>query len=123
MKKYSKTHEYVEIRNDVAYIGISDHAQDALGYITFVELPKIGSTLKQSQDCGVVESVKAASDIYAPISGEVSSINENLETTPELINQSAENDGWLFTLKSYNQEDFENLMNEDEYQKFLDNDL
>lgn len=97
--KYAKTHEWVQLTNNVITVGITDHAQGLLGDIVFVELPEIGSTFQAGQECAVVESVKSASDLYAPAAGEIIEINDVLSETPELINQSAYSDGWIFKLK------------------------
>ena len=85
-RKYTRTHEWIKIEDDLAVIGITDHAQEAMGEITFIELPELGHVLEQDEDCGVVESVKAASDIRAPVAGEVVEINEMLDARPEIIN-------------------------------------
>ncbi|ORJ57132.1 glycine cleavage system protein GcvH [Geothermobacter hydrogeniphilus] len=97
--KYSKDHEWVRIEDGIATVGISDFAQQALGDVVFVELPEIGTTLSTGQTFGVVESVKAVSDIYAPVAGEVVSINEELPDTPDQINSSPYEDGWLVKIK------------------------
>jgi glycine cleavage system H protein len=97
-RKYTKTHEWVKIEGGVAVIGITDHAQKQLGDITFVELPAVGSAVGQGDSFGVIESVKAASDLVAPVGGEVSEINRVLESKPELVNQSPYADGWMIKL-------------------------
>ena len=119
-RKYADTHEWVKVDGDVVVVGISDHAQDALGDITFVELPEIDAEFTKGDDVAVVESVKAASDIYAPISGTVSEINEALEDEPEVINTDAYNDGWIFKLKDFDTAELENLMSAADYDKFLE---
>ena len=97
--KYTKTHEWVRQEADGSVtIGISEHAQDLLGDMVFVELPEVGRQLAASEDCAVVESVKAASDVYAPITGEVTEANSALEDSPEIVNQSPYGDGWLFRM-------------------------
>jgi glycine cleavage system H protein len=98
--KYSKTHEWVKIEGTTAVVGITDHAQHALGDITFIELPVIGRTFEAGKECGVIESVKAASDLYTPVAGDVTEVNKALEASPELINQDAYGKGWLFKLKN-----------------------
>lgn len=99
--KYTKNHEWVRDNHDGTYtVGITDHAQELLGDIVFVELPEIGITMEIGNDCAVVESVKAASDIYSPLGGEVVAVNENLSNTPEAINESPYEEGWIFKLKS-----------------------
>ena len=95
-RRYSKTHEWALVEGAVATIGISDHAQEALGDITFVELPKVGMEVMQAKECGVIESVKAASDLYAPVNGTVVEVNSGLETAPEAINSDPFGSGWLF---------------------------
>lgn len=119
MMRYTKEHEWVNIEGATATIGISHHAQEALGDITFVELPSIGKVLKAGDAIGVVESVKAASDIYSPISGTVEEINSNLDVAPELINQSPEADGWICRLTNITATDADKLMDEAAYQAFL----
>jgi glycine cleavage system H protein len=119
-RKYSRTHEWVLRIGDSAVVGISDHAQDALGDITFVEPPKVGSVVQQAKECGVIESVKAASDIYAPIGGVVSEVNSNLETAPEAINRDPYGDGWLFKLTGLKDPDFDHLMDASAYGAFLE---
>jgi glycine cleavage system H protein len=119
MMRYTKEHEWVNIEGTTATVGISQHAQAALGDITFVELPTVGKTLKAGAQLGVVESVKAASDIYAPISGTVSEVNAALDVAPELINHSPEADGWICRLTNITAADADKLMDEAAYQAFL----
>ncbi|NLB19727.1 MAG: glycine cleavage system protein GcvH [Clostridium sp.] len=115
---YSKDHEWVKVDGDKAYIGITDHAQHALGSIVFVELPEVGDEIAIDDNLGVVESVKAASDIIMPVTGEVVEINEDLEDEPELINtDSYENH--LIVVKLQNKDELENLMNKEDYEAFL----
>jgi len=109
-RKYTKTHEWVKVDGKAAVIGITDHAQHALGDITFVELPAIGKVLKQGQECGVIESVKAASDIYAPIGGKVVEVNTALKDTPEIINQDAHGKGWIVKLSDVDAAQLGSLM-------------
>ena len=98
--KYAASHEWVRVGDDgIATVGITDHAQNQLGDLVFVETPEVGSSCSAGETCGVVESVKAASDLYSPVSGEVTEINEALSDTPELINQSPYGDGWLFKVR------------------------
>lgn len=96
---YSKTHEWVRVDGGEAVIGISNFAQESLGDITYVDLPDVGTVLEAGQEFGSIESVKAASDLYAPVSGEVIAVNEALADAPELVNNSAEQDGWLLRVK------------------------
>ena len=95
-KKYTKEHEWIEIKDDIAVIGITNHAQESLGDIVFVELPKIGINVNSGNEISVIESVKAASDIYSPIDGEVVEVNNNLTDDASIINKDAEKDGWIF---------------------------
>ena len=119
-KKYTKDHEWVSIENDIATVGISDHAQESLGDIVFIELPSVDKSVKEKDEVCVVESVKAASDIYAPIDGEITEVNNNLEGDAAIINQDAENAGWIFKMKVSNQSQYDELMTEDDYKKFLE---
>jgi glycine cleavage system H protein len=119
MMRYTKEHEWVKIEGTSATMGISHHAQEALGDITFVELPTVGKTLKAGDALGVVESVKAASDIYAPIGGTISAVNNDLDGSPELINQSAEGKGWICKLSTITASDADQLMDEAAYKAFL----
>ncbi|HJB66603.1 MAG TPA: glycine cleavage system protein GcvH [Candidatus Mailhella merdavium] len=96
---YAKTHEWVRVEGEEAVIGITDHAQHALGDITYVELPAVGDTLAAGQEMGAVESVKAASDLYSPVSGEVVAVNEVLNDSPEVVNQSPYEQGWMVRVR------------------------
>lgn len=116
---YTKDHEWLKVNGDEATVGISDHAQEALGDITFVDLPKVGKVVKAHDSLLVVESVKAASDVYAPVAGTVSAVNEALGATPELINQSAQGDGWICKLKPFDAAAVGSLMTADQYEAFL----
>lgn len=116
---YTKDHEWLRLNGDEATMGISGHAQEALGDITFVELPKIGKTVNTHDSLIVIESVKAASDVYAPVGGTVSVVNEALGSAPELINQSAEDKGWICKLKPFDAAAVAGLMTADQYQAFL----
>ena len=115
--KYSKEHEWVKVEGDRAYIGITDHAQDALGDIVFVELPEVGDEIEAGAILGAVESVKAASDIYAPVSGRVVEVNEELEDSPEKINESPY-DAWIAVLEMSDPSELEELMSAEDYEKF-----
>tara|TARA_B100001769_G_C21743242_1_gene407628 strand:- start:49 stop:420 length:372 start_codon:yes stop_codon:yes gene_type:complete len=119
-KKYTKDHEWVLIDNEVVTVGISNHAQESLGDIVFIELPNIGKTVKAKDEICVVESVKAASDIYAPIDGEILEVNNILENDAAIINQDAENTGWIFKMKVLNPNQYDELMTEEDYKKFLE---
>jgi glycine cleavage system H protein len=116
---FSKEHEWVKIKDGVASVGISDHAAHELGDITFVELPQVGKTVKQFQVLAGIESVKAASDIYAPLSGKVIKVNEALEGTPEIVNEAAEEAGWIAWLEPADLSEVKNLMSKEEYENYL----
>ena len=114
--RYLATHEWGRIDEEgILTVGISEHAQDLLGDIVFVELPDIGKELDAEEESAIVESVKAASDVYAPLSGEVVEINEKLLDEPEIVNSSPLEDGWFFKIKLNDASSFENLMTEEEY--------
>ncbi len=113
--KYSEEHEWVTVEGDIATVGITDFAQKALGDIVFVEAPDVGSEINQGDETGVVESVKAASDIITPVSGEVVEINEDLEAAPNTVNTDPTGDGWMFKVKLSDPEEIEGLMNAAEY--------
>ncbi|MEC8633621.1 MAG: glycine cleavage system protein GcvH [Pseudomonadota bacterium] len=118
---YAKTHEWVRIEEDgTVTVGITEHAQDALGDIVFVETPRVGDAIAAGDQAGVVESVKAASDIYAPVGGEVTATNEALEDAPEVVNSDAFNDGWFFKMQPDDLDELEALMSADEYAAFCD---
>lgn len=118
--RFTKDHEWVRLDGDTAVCGISEHAQDQLGDIVFVELPDVGRAIEQGKEAAVVESVKAASDIYAPVSGEVVAVNDALTATPELVNQDAQGEGWFFKLKLSDAGQLEGLMDEAAYKSFLE---
>ena len=118
-KKYSKDHEWISIENEIAIIGITDYAQESLGDIVFVELPKVGRLVNTGDQVGVVESVKAASDLFSPISGEIIEVNNELINSPQLINNDPENSGWYMKIKLNNIEESKKLMNFDEYKKII----
>jgi len=117
--KYTEEHEWVMVEEEIAVIGISDFAQDALGDVVFVELPEVGAVLEAGKAFGVVESVKAVSDIYAPISGTVEEINEDLIEAPEIINTSPYVDGWMIKIRMTDAADADALMSSDEYQALI----
>ncbi len=119
MKFYTKTHEWVEIDGNKAKMGITDHAQDALGDVVYVDLPDIGKEVKKGDAVMSVESVKAASDVYSPISGKVVEVNEVLRDKPELINEDAEGKGWILVLESSDEPDTSDLLSEEEYKKMI----
>jgi len=119
--KYTESHEWVSTEdNGNTRIGISDHAQEALGDLVFVELPVVGDEINQGDPCAVVESVKAASEIYAPVSGKVIAINEDLDADPALINADPYGDGWLFELELIDKEELDGLKNAEAYAASLE---
>jgi glycine cleavage system H protein len=113
--KYAKSHEWVRVEGDVATVGITDHAQRELTEIVFVELPEKGRSLNAGEACAVVESVKTASDIYTPVSGEVTEVNQTVTDKPELVNAAAFGDGWLFKLKLTDAAELAQLLGPEEY--------
>ena len=118
-KKYTKEHEWIDMAGDVGTVGITEYAQEQLGDVVFVELPKIGATVAQNGQIAVVESVKAASEIYAPVSGTITAVNDALAKEPVLVNQSAEDKGWFFKIKLSNKADLDGLMDEAAYAAFV----
>ena len=118
--KYTKTHEWAKVEDDFALIGISDHAQEALGDMVFVELPEIGKKVEMGKECGVVESVKSASDVYSPLSGEVVKFNDNVTKTPALLNSDPYGEGWLFKIKMTKKQELNSLMDAKAYEKFVE---
>ena len=117
---YTKEHEWLRIDDSVATVGISDHAQEQLGELVFVDLPDVGKSLGRNDEMAVVESVKAASDVYAPISGEVVEVNESLADDPAQVNDSAEDKGWFCKITISTPDELDDLMDADAYQKFLE---
>ena len=118
--RYAKSHEWVRIEEDGSLVvGISDHAQDQLGDVVYVELPEIGQVLSVGDEAGVVESVKAASDVYSPVSGEVIEINPLLEDDPEMINTQPYEDGWFYKLQPSDSVELDDLMTSDSYNEFI----
>ena len=116
--KYAKSHEWIKVAADgTATVGITDYAQNSLGDITFVQVPKTGTALRAGETFGVVESVKAASDVYAPVAGTVLEVNKALEANPEKVNQSPYGDGWMLKLKLVNPADVANLLSPEDYGK------
>ncbi len=116
--KYAKTHEWARLETDgTVTVGISDHAQESLGDVVFVELPELDAVLSAGEEAGVVESVKAASDIYAPVTGRVVAVNSELEDAPEIVNESPFEDGWFFRLAPEEGEDLSSLLDAREYSR------
>ena len=116
---YTEEHEWAKVKGDTATIGITHHAQELLGEITFVELPAVGKEVKQKDELAVVESSKAASDVYSPVTGTVTKVNSDLESTPEQINQDCYNDGWICTMKITDISTIDNLMDSKKYEEYL----
>lgn len=117
--RYTKTHEWIRDNGDgTVTIGITENAQELLGDVVYIELPEVESSLSAEENCGVIESVKAASDMYAPLEGEVTEVNEELDGEPELINSAPFGEGWIFSMKLNNQDDLKELMDADAYESF-----
>ena len=116
---YSKTHEWVSLDEGIATVGITDFAQSQLSDLTFVELPEVGAVFEGREEAAVVESVKAAADVYAPIAGEVIEVNIELEDAPELINKDAFGKGWIFKLKVESEADVDNMLDADSYEELF----
>jgi len=117
---FTDEHEWIDIEGDTATVGITDYAQEQLGDIVFVELPEVGSMIDKGKDAAVVESVKAASDVYAPLTGEVTEANPALEEDPALVNTSPEEDGWFFKMTIGDKAELEGLMDSKAYKAFVD---
>ena len=118
--RYAKTHEYAHPEGDVAVVGITDHAQKELGDVVAVELPQVGTQLEANEELGTIESVKAVSDLFAPVSGEVIEINEALTDRPELVNSDNYGDGWLLKIRMSDPTELDDLMSAEEYEEFLE---
>jgi glycine cleavage system H protein len=117
--RYTKEHEWVRLRGDVATVGITDYAQGELGDIVFVELPQVGDSVTKDESFGTIEAVKAVSDLYAPLSGEVIEINEALDETPETINNSPYEDGWMIKINPSDPSETDDLLSADDYKKLI----
>ena len=117
--RYTTDHEYISVDGDIGTIGISDHAQHALGDVVFVELPQVGTMFEQGAEAAVVESVKAASEVYAPVAGEVVEVNGDLEATPAMVNEDAAGKGWFLKIKISDKAQLDRLMDETQYAEFL----
>lgn len=119
--RYTKSHEWVRKEDDgTLTVGITDHAQESLGDLVFIELPDVGRSVEAGEDCAVVESVKAASDLYSPVGGEVVAVNETLADSPEIGNQSPYEDGWILRIRPDDEAAFDALLDADAYQKVVD---
>jgi glycine cleavage system H protein len=119
-KRYTKDHEWVQLDGDIATIGITDHAQEQLGELVFIELPELERQVAAAEACAVVESVKAASDVYSPLTGKVVEVNETIVEDPSIVNNDAEGEGWFFRLELDDPSSFEELMDQDAYDEFLE---
>jgi glycine cleavage system H protein len=117
--RYTRDHEYVRVEGDTGVVGITDYAQEQLGDVVFVELPEVGKTVAKGSEAAVVESVKAASEIFAPVSGEVVAVNGELENAPGTVNEDPSGKGWFLKLKLKDPAELETLMSEEQYQEFL----
>jgi glycine cleavage system H protein len=117
--RYTKDHEYVRIEGDAGIVGISDYAQGQLGDVVFVELPSVGKTLSKGDEAAVVESVKAASEVYAPVSGEVVEVNSDLESSPGTVNEDPAGRGWFMKIRLTDQSELDGLLTEEQYQEFV----
>lgn len=115
--KFTRTHEWIKVENDEVMVGITDHAQQLLGDMVFIELPDVGKTFSAGDELGVVESVKAASDFYAPISGEVVAINQQARDNPAIVNTDPYDTGWLVKLKISNKAEINELLSQDQYER------
>jgi glycine cleavage system H protein len=118
--KYTEDHEWIKVEGDVGTVGISAYAAKALGDVVFVELPEIGREMEKGDEAAVVESVKAASEVYAPIGGEVTAVNETLEDAPETVNASPDGDGWFLKIKVADASELDSLMDEEKYKEYCD---
>jgi len=120
--KYTSTHEWISVNEEgLVTVGISDHAQEALGDIVFIELPEAGASVNSKEEVAVVESVKAASDIYSPLTGEVVEVNESLLDSPETVNASPYELGWFFKIRMENEAELDDLMNSENYSEYCEN--
>lgn len=117
--KYTESHEWIDVKADTGTVGVTDYAQDELGDIVYVELPEVGRDVEAGDEIAVLESTKAAADIYAPVSGRVIEVNEELKSSPNLINESSEEEGWIFKIKLADKEELNLLMDESTYKKML----
>jgi glycine cleavage system H protein len=117
--RYSKEHEWVLVEGNVATIGITDYAQDKMGDITFVELPNVGDKVSKDDAFGVIESVKTVSDVYAPVSGTVIEVNDDLPDNPELLNEDPYGDGWMIKVEMSDPEELEDLLSAQEYEQLV----
>jgi glycine cleavage system H protein len=119
-KRYTKDHEWVLLDGDIATVGITDHAQEQLGDLVHVELPELERSVAEGETCAVIESVKAAADVFAPLAGKVVEINETIVEDPSIVNSDAEGEGWFFRIELDDTDSFETLMDQDAYDEFLE---
>lgn len=117
--RYTKDHEWITLDGDIATVGITDHAQEQLGELVFIELPETEREVTAGEACAVVESVKAASDVYAPLAGRIAEVNATITDDPAIVNNDAEGEGWFFRIKLENIADFEALIDRDAYDEYL----
>ena len=117
--KFTKDHEWLNLQEDLAIVGITDYAQSQLGDIVFVEMPELSTKLTASESFGAIEAVKTVADLFAPVSGKVIEINENLDSSPDLVNSDPYNEGWIVKLKIDNNDEINELMNYDEYHEYI----
>lgn len=117
--KFTESHEWIDIKNNIGTVGITVHAQNELGDIVYVELPKVGKQVKKGAEAAVLESTKAAADVYAPISGTIVAVNTSLQQSPELVNHSAEKDGWLFKLEIHDLKEANALLDRKDYENLV----
>ena len=117
--KFTKDHEWLNLQGDLAIVGITDYAQSQLGDIVFVEMPQVSTNIAASESFGAIEAVKTVADLFAPVSGEVIEINENLDSSPDLVNSDPYNEGWIVKLKIDNSDEINELMNYDEYHEYI----
>lgn len=120
MKKFAKSHEWILVEGDTGTIGVSKYAQEHLGDVVYVDLPAVGTSLEKGDSLCAVESVKAASDVYVPVSGEIKEVNEELDSSPELINNSPEDEGWIAKIILSNPAELDELLTEEEYRAFCE---
>jgi glycine cleavage system H protein len=118
--RFTKEHEWVRLDGDIATVGITDHAQEQLGELVFIELPELERDVTAGEACAVVESVKAASDVYAPLTGRIAEINETIVEDPAIVNSDAEGEGWFFRMELDDTATFEELMDQDAYDEYLE---
>lgn len=120
MKKFTKTHEWIQVENSVGTVGITEYAQEKLGDVVYADLPEVGKTVKKGEILLSLESVKAASDVYAPVSGKVVEVNTALEDKPEIVNKDAEGKGWLVKVEIIDPAELDDLLNEEDYKKLCE---